>query len=126
VGKERQFGILLGVVFAGFGLLPLLHAGMPVLWCLILGGLLVAIAFLAPRLLRWPLAGWMKLGGLLHHVTSPLLMGLIFFGLFLPVNLIMRLLGKLPIKMGFDRTATTYWIPRDQPAPAKDSMKFGF
>ncbi|WP_341909976.1 SxtJ family membrane protein [Ferrovibrio terrae] len=126
MGKERQFGILLGVVFAGFGLLPLLHGAAPVLWCLVVAGLLLLIALALPALLRWPLAGWMKLGGLLHHVTSPLLMGLIFFGLFLPANLVMRLLGKLPIKMGFDHKATTYWIAREQPAPAKDSMKFGF
>lgn len=126
MGKERQFGILLGAIFAGFGLWPLLDAERPVLWCLIVGGLLVAAALLTPALLRWPLAGWMKLGALLHHVTSPLLMGLIFFGLFLPANLVMRLIGKIPIKMGFDRRVASYWIQREQPAPAKNSMKFGF
>ncbi len=126
MSKERQFGLLLGAVLGVIGLWPLFHAESPRLWSLVPAAALLVAALFLPGLLRHPLKWWMKLGELLHVITSPLLMGLIFFVVFTPVSLLLRLLRKRPIAMGPDRARKTYWIPREQPAPGKGSMEFGF
>ena len=42
---------------------------------------------------------WMRLGLLLGMIMSPIVMGIIFFGLFTPISLVMRLLGRDELKL---------------------------
>ncbi|MBF0130716.1 MAG: hypothetical protein HQL33_12065, partial [Alphaproteobacteria bacterium] len=44
----------------------------------------------------------------------------------LPTGLILRALGKDPLRRSFDPGAKTYWIPREPPGPAPDSLKNQF
>jgi hypothetical protein len=53
-------------------------------------------------------------------------MGLLFYTTVTPTGLIMRLLGKDPLRLQFDRQATTYWIPRCPPGPSPDTMRRQF
>ncbi len=53
-------------------------------------------------------------------------MGLVFYGAVAPTALIMRALGKDPLRRRFDRDATSYWIERTPPGPEPDSMKRQF
>jgi hypothetical protein len=43
-----------------------------------------------------------------------------------PIGLILRATGKDPLRLKFDRDAKSYWIPRDPPGPAPDSMPHQF
>jgi hypothetical protein len=54
------------------------------------------------------------------------MMAMIFFGVFTPLGLLMRALGKTPLKLRRDPAVRSYWVAREQPAPAPDSMKLGF
>ena len=56
---------------------------------------------------------WFKFGVLLGKVISPLVMGIIFFGIFTPVAIFMRFSGRdeLQIKM---KKKTSYWISRHE------------
>jgi hypothetical protein len=49
-------------------------------------------------------------------------MGLVFYTTVTPIGLARRLLGKDPLRRRFDRDAVTYWIERDPPGPAPDTM----
>ena len=69
---------------------------------------------------------WQRLGLLLHKVTNPILLGLIFFGAVVPTGLVMRALGKRPLRLTFDPAAKSYWILREPPGPSPDSMKKQF
>ena len=123
---ERRFGLLLAIIFALIALLPLLHSEPVRIWSAAVAAAMLAAAMFWPKLLVWPTRGWMAFGALLHHVISPLVMGLLFFCVFTPAGLLMRALGKRPLALQRDETAKSYWIEREQPAPTKDSMKFGF
>jgi hypothetical protein len=69
---------------------------------------------------------WTKLGWLLAKVVNPIVMGLIFFVIFTPIAVLLRARGKDLLRLKFDRNASSYWINRDPPGPAPESMKEQF
>ena len=76
----------------------------------------------APRLLRIPNALWQKLGRALNRIVSPIVIGFVFVTAVVPTGLLMRLFGKDPLRLRFDREATSYWIERRPPGPPGDTM----
>jgi hypothetical protein len=120
--SDRAFGVVFTVVFAIIGLWPLIGGGNPYIWALsIAGGFLVA-ALVYPSILAPLNRLWMKFGLLLHKITNPIIMGLVFFVTVTPIALIMRMRGKDPLNRKFDPEATSYWIERQPPGPAPDTM----
>ncbi len=126
ISSERGFGIVFAIVFTIVALFPLLDGSRVRWWALALAAGFVAVAYLAPRRLRPLNRLWMKFGLLLHRIVNPLVMGMLFFVTVTPIGLIMRALGKDPLRLAFDRTAETYWIERTPPGPAPDTMKNQF
>jgi hypothetical protein len=53
-------------------------------------------------------------------------MGIVFYTTVVPIGLIMRLSGKDPLRLAFDRAARSYWIERDPPSTAGAQMKKQF
>ncbi|MBE0532455.1 MAG: hypothetical protein IH626_16645 [Rhodospirillales bacterium] len=126
VGSERSFGIVFAVVFAIIGLFPLVGDGGVRIWALAVAGGILLAALAAPRLLRPANRLWFRFGGLLHRIVTPLILGLIFFSTVTPTGWLMRLFGKDPMNLRFEPEAPSYWIRRDPPGPAPDSMKYQF
>jgi hypothetical protein len=126
VGSERAFGLVFAVVFLIIGLWPLLAELAPRYWALIVSCGFVAIALIAPKLLRPLNLIWFKFGLILHKIVNPLVMGLLFFVTITPMALIFRVMGKDTLNRQFDKSATSYWIVRNPPGPAPDTMKNQF
>ncbi len=61
---------------------------------------------------------------LIHIIVSPVVLGLLFYGVITPTGLVMRALGKDPLGLAYDREAESYWIKRQPPAP--DTMRDQF
>jgi len=120
--SDRSFGIVFTVVFVLVGLWPLTGDNDPRTWSLVLAGALLLVAFVRPRLLAPANRLWTRFGLLLHKISNPLIMGLVFFLTVTPTAIIMRLLGKDPMRRKLDRSAKTYWIDRDPPGPAGETM----
>jgi len=68
----------------------------------------------------------MKLGDILHRIASPIALAILFYGVVTPTGLLMRLFGKDPLRLRFDREAKSYWIAREPPGPAPESLKDQF
>ncbi|HEY7364284.1 MAG TPA: SxtJ family membrane protein [Methylomirabilota bacterium] len=125
-GSDRSFGLVFAGVFVIIALFPLL-GGRPVrLWSLIVAGVLVGVAMLRPGLLAPANRLWLAFGLLLHRVTSPLVLGLLFFLVFTPMGFVMRVLRKDPLRVQWDGSAPSYWIPRRPPGPEPDTMRNQF
>ena len=60
---------------------------------------------------------WMKFGILLGMIVSPIIMGIIFFGIFTPIAILMRLSGRDELRLCFKKKKS-HWINR------KDVKKF--
>ena len=85
-----------------------------------------ATALAHPSLLAPLNRGWTRLGLLLFHVVNPVVMLLLYALAIVPVGLVMRLAGKDPLRLRFEPEAETYWIPREPPGPAPETMKDQF
>jgi hypothetical protein len=121
-GSDRKFGVVFAVLFTIVGFLPVLHGGAIRWWALVIAAGFGAAAWLAPRWLRPLNRVWFWIGMMLHHVTNPIIMGVIYYGAFVPVGLARRALKKDPLRLNRDPQATTYWIARERPAPPPGSM----
>ena len=120
--SERFFGLTFFAVFLAIGLYPLILGLAPRVWGLGLAALFLGLALLAPALLR-PVNGlWLKFGNLLHSITNPVILGVMFYLLITPIGLIMRLMGKDLLGLKPDPDTTSYWIKREPPGPPKDSL----
>jgi len=81
---------------------------------------LVIAGLLAPRLLTPLNKLWTGLGLLMFKVINPLIMAVMFFGIFMPIGVLMRLFGKDPMQR---RTKSdSYWVIRTPPGPKGDSL----
>jgi len=68
---------------------------------------------------------WMKLGLLLGMIVSPLVMGIIFFTLFVPIGLIMRLFDRDELRLKM-RPRDSHWKPREHDESCSDSFNHQF
>ena len=67
---------------------------------------------------------WMRFGFLLGMIVSPIVLGVIFFGLFTPIAVLMRLSGRDEMRLKFSRKAS-HWITRSEPIKS-ESFKHQF
>ena len=125
-GSERAFGLVFAAFLAAVGLAPLTAGGAPRWWALAAAGAFAALALAWPRALEPLNRLWFAFGRLLNRTVNPVVMGIIFFLAVTPTALVMRLLGKDPLRLGFDRTANSYWIERSPPGPAPETMRNQF
>ena len=124
--SDRSFGF----VFTGFCALVggvKLYTGHD--WALYWFG--ASAAFLAAALLAPQILGplnrlWMKFALLLYAVMNPLTMAMLFFLVVTPIGIVMRLAGKDFLRKRLEPEAPSYWLPRDPPGPAPESMKQQF
>jgi Mg2+/citrate symporter len=125
-GSDRGFGIVFAIFFTLIALLPL-RAHHPVRWwALALAVLFLGVALLQPAWLRPLNRAWTKLGLLLGRVVSPLITALLFFLVVTPIALLFRLLKKDPLRLASSSEVSTYWIERQPPGPAPETMRNQF
>jgi hypothetical protein len=67
---------------------------------------------------------WMRFGLLLGMIVSPIVLGIIFFGLFTPIAMLMRLSGRDELRLKFTQKAS-HWISREDPIKS-ESFKHQF
>jgi len=125
-GSERSFGIVMAVAFALIGAINYWHAGW--LWPWLVGAavLFLAAAYLWPALLRPFNKVWFKFGMLLHAVVNPIIMALLFYVAVMPTGLVMRMFGRDLLRLKREPDSDSYWIVRQPPGPAPQSMKDQF
>ena len=71
----------------------------------------LVITIINPKILLPLNKLWMKFGVLLGMIISPIIMGIIFFGIFTPIAIIMRLLGRDELRLRLKKQKT-HWINR--------------
>ena len=121
-GGDRAFGFVFAVVLLVLGLLPLRHGGPVRTGVLAAAALILLAALLRPSLLHGPNLLWMKAGGVLHRIVNPVVTAAIFYGVFTPSGMLLRLSGKDPLRLKYDPAAGSYWLPRQPPGPGGRTM----
>jgi hypothetical protein len=124
--SDRFFGLTFFVFFLIIALWPLLKQNSVRPVALGIALVFLAVSLVAPALLAPFNRLWLKFGELLHRITSPIILGVMFFGVITPIGFLMRLAGKDLLRMKFDPHCTSYWIRREPPGPEKTSLKRQF
>ena len=118
----RSFGLMVGGICALLGVWPALWRGQPLrLWSLILGGILIALALVWPRSLTHVYRLWMTVGEVLGWINTRIILSVLFYLLFTPLGLCMRLRGKDPMRRRLAPEAESYRVVR-QPRPSSHMM----
>lgn len=125
----RNFGLVVGGVFAAIGLVIWWVAGTWTAWAAaVIGGgsVLIVLGFAAPTAMRSVYYVWMGIAVVLGFMMTRVLLTLVFVIMVVPIGFIMRILGKDLLNRRRDPEADTYWIRRPDPEPAGVRMKSYF
>jgi len=111
----RKFGLLTGAILAVlFGLIIpyLLSHGYPK-WPWIIAATLAVFALAAPMALKHPYRLWMRFGLVMNWINTRLILGLLFYGLFFPMAMLFKLIGKDPMQRKLSKTVSTYRVKNE-------------
>ena len=111
---SRKFGFfftsvfaLLGSYFLFVGLNSIAYVMFAITVFFLLTTLIKADALLPMNKL------WMQLGLLLGMIVSPIVLGIIFFGLFTPMSLLMKLFRRDELRLKLIADRKSHWKERD-------------
>lgn len=121
--SERSFGLLFAFVFAVIALYPLIDGGAVRLWSIALAAAFGVLALAWPRALKPLNKVWMGIGKVMHHIVSPVVLGLLYVVAVVPTGLMLRLRGADPLRLKRDAAAKSYWIARED-APSSFKNQF--
>src|SRR5438093_9339984 len=124
--SNRSFGLIIASFFLIVTFWPLVRAEPVRWWALGVAAVFAALALLWTSALAPLNKWWTKLGVLLYRIVSPVVLGLLFYLTVTPIALLLRLLGKDPLRLRRDPDGASYWIDRTPPGPAPESMKNQF
>jgi hypothetical protein len=124
--QARQFGLMMAAVLTAIGLWQSWHGHRgPGYW--LGGGAVFCLLALARASALLPaLRAWLAFGNALHRVVNPLLMAMLYTLAVVPTGLLMRLVGKDPLRLKIDREAASYWIHREASPMGRGSMNDQF
>ena len=108
----RKFGFIFatGLVLI-FGLFfPWLLEKASPSWPWIVAAVFAGSALILPQILKPVFIAWMKIGHVLGWINTRIILGVVFFIIFAPVALLMRLFGNDPMHRQLDEAAKTYRI----------------
>jgi hypothetical protein len=113
----RSFGLGLGalLILVFWGILPWWGGHPRPLWPLVMGGCLMAAALAWPPAILPVHRALRPVARVVGVINTWLLLGFVFFGILLPFGWVLRRLGRLQYRTGFDPAVTTYRadVPRN-------------
>jgi hypothetical protein len=112
---NKKFGFFFTLVFGLATLYFYLNGYMTWVYLLAVAAVIFLFVTIVKADLLLPLNKlWMKFGLLLGTIVSPIVLGVIFFGIFTPIAFLMRLGGRDELRLKF-KSKPSYWILRCKP-----------
>ena len=109
ISSNKSFGLVFFVIFIIIALWPLLNDGNIRIWSIIVSIIFLILGLLNSKILTPFNKLWMRLGAILGIIVSPIVMGVVYFGIITPIGLIMKLFGKDVLNLKLDKNKKTYW-----------------
>jgi hypothetical protein len=122
ISSNKSFGLVFFIFFIIIALFPLFKDENIRIWSIILSIIFLILGLLNSKLLTPLNRIWFKFGILLGNFISPIIMGIVFFGVVTPISLLMKMLGKDLLNLK-KNDKSSYWIER---SPIKSKMKNQF
>jgi flagellar biosynthesis protein FlhB len=124
--SDRAFGLFFSVLLGALSIYLYTSALIVYAQCMaVLTGVLFISAMLKPRTLRSLNRNWMLFGLILGKIVSPIVMGFIFFAIFSPIAIIMRIFKRDELRLRM-QSRLTHWKMKDHSSKAADDFKNQF
>ena len=121
VSSNKSFGIVFFIVFVVIAFYPLVNQEEYRLWALIIALIFLVLGLINSSILTPLNLLWFKFGMFLGRIVSPIIMGLVFFGVVTPTGLIMKLFKKDLLKLK-RKDKKSYWIERKSKSEMKNQF----
>jgi hypothetical protein len=116
--KLRWFGLLLGIFLLLVGGILRWRWNLPTaglaLW--IFAAVIVPAYYLLPAMQKPLYLGWMYATLPMGLAVSYVVLAVIYFGVLMPIGLLVRLTSGDPLRRRLEPAAATYWVPHQPPA----------
>ena len=122
ISSNRSFGIVFCAFFLIVSLYPLINDNPIRYWSLIVSIIFLILGILNSNILSPLNKAWFKFGLFLGKIVSPVVMGIVFFGVVTPIALILKIMGKDLLNLKKSKI-NSYWIAKTGP---KSKMKNQF
>lgn len=111
----RTFGIALSIFLGIIGLIHFLkghtHQNF---WFWGAAGIVLISALSVPILIKPIYRGALFIAYILGWINTRIILGLIFYLLFTPISLIMKIIGRDPLNRKFNKETNSYWNIRER------------
>jgi hypothetical protein len=125
--SERRFGFTFAAGLAILGLRGILGHWSRITYsaCFLSSIVCILLTLTSPQVLAPLNRALFYLGLQTAKIVSPILLGIIFFGILTPISIVTRLFGRDELRLKL-RAASSYWIDRDPSGAAAHSFRNQF
>lgn len=123
--SDRAFGLTVGVILLAIAFVRLwfFDAGQTSTIAVAApGALLILFGLVAPKVLSPLNKVWTKFGLLLAMIVNPIIMGIMYFALFVPIGLVMKIFRRDALRQRPQPDAQSFWVERDPAGPEPETM----
>lgn len=114
ISSNKSFGIVFFVIFLVVALWPLINEGEIRIWSIVISIIFLFLGLINSKILTPLNKLWFRFGILLGNVFSPIVMGIIYFGIITPIGILMKLIGKDILNLKQNKKSSTYWIKKEK------------
>ena len=108
----KKFILIWIIIFLIAGSFPLLSDKDANYLCFGIASTFIFLFFIRPEVSRPFYYLWIRLGNFMGKIISKLILFLLFYFLFTPISIFLKLLGVDLLNIKADRKKTSYWVER--------------
>ena len=124
--SNRKFGLTFSFIFILFFLYFFLTSDFYFTYIFLFFSIIfLFFGIIFPNYLSKLNKAWMMLGLLLGKIVNPIVLGIIYFGLFTPIGLFRKIIGKDELKLK-PKNINSYWQQREKVSITPESFKDQF
>lgn len=110
----KKFGISMGLVLLAITVLFTIRHKSTIYFIPVIALIFLGLGHFASAILRPVYIVWMKLAFILGWINTRLILIILFYAIFTPMGLVMRLLRIDPLDRKIDKEADTYWRRKEK------------
>jgi hypothetical protein len=108
----KSFGIIWFLIFFAISFYPLIGNNKINMLSLSASIVFFLISIMKPRILKYFYILWIKLGNIIGYYISIIVMFILYFFLFTPISVILKIMRKDLLNKKIDLKTKSYWLVR--------------
>lgn len=112
----RTFGLIWALIFLGIATYPILKDNTPRYWSIYISLGFLTTSFVYPKLYKisYFYQVWIKFGDFIGKINSKIIIFILFYFLFLPIGILLKIFRKDLLGKRIDSSASSYFIDREK------------